>query len=364
MRAEGAGVEVRFARSVRRWLVAYPPRWRRVRAGEITAVLADLAAPGATRLDVRSGLGLLRAGLATRRRMAPPFWVRMKYFGFDARVAPRYRPWVDDQIRSPLPGQGAGMVLLLVLFQWGLPYAIGTDPVFDSTFMVVYFLILGTITTSRGRAWQRRAGLRHLVPQPGEELVPGWYVTGLVFHPRLAARSGANLAAAFVGVTTVVAAAVLLVGRRPLPLLLGAFLLAGVPFALVGLLRWRHGIGRLPPQPARLVERADGPLRRCVASWMFVVVLVVVAAGVDAQWWVAYAVLGAAALVLPWVAAAWARTRGAMPDELALVDLRDLTVRRHPRVDEPVSGPVIWLPDRAQPAGGEPAPAPSGVAPA
>jgi len=364
MSAEGAGVEVRFARSVRRWLVAYPPRWRRARAGEITAVLADLAAPGATRLDVRSGLGLLRAGLATRRRMAPPLLVRLNYFGFDARVAAPYRPWVDDQLRSPMSGQSLLIVLMTLFFFRVLPWAMATEPTFDSAFGVVYFLLLLTIGCSRGWHLQRRAALRHLVPQPGEAPVPGWYVTGLVFHPRLAARSGANLAAVLVGVPTVVATAVLLAGRRPLPPLLGAFLLAGVPLAVVGLLRWRRGIDGLPAQPARLVERANGRVRRIVVSWAAWVALAVASAAADAQWWVAYAVLGAMLLVVPWVAAVWVRTRGAVPDGLALVDLRDLTVSRSVQVDIPLSAPVIWLPGAAVSAGAEPAPAPSGVAPA
>jgi len=364
MSAEGAGVEVRFARSVRRWLVAYPPRWRRVRAGEITAVLADLAAPGATRLDVRSGLGLLRAGLVTRRRMAPPFLVRMKYVAFDWPLPAQYRPWVDDQLRSAVPGQGLLTTPMMVFLLWGLPWLMGTKPIFDLTFLVLYLLLLGTIASSRGRGWQRQAGLRHLVPQAGEEPVPGWYIKGLVFHPRLAARSGANLAAVFFGVPAVVAATVLLAGGRLLHPLLGAFVLAGVPFALVGPVRWRHGIGRLPAQPARLVERASGRVRRIVASWTVVISLVVVAAVADDHSWIASAILGALLPVLPWVVAAWARTRGAVPDELTLVDLRDLTVRRHVQVDVALPGPVLWLPGGAMPAGAEHAPAPSGVAPA
>ena len=55
-------IDPRFERSVRRYLRAYPRRWRLRRADEMVALLADLADPGATRVDVRTAAGLVRRG--------------------------------------------------------------------------------------------------------------------------------------------------------------------------------------------------------------------------------------------------------------------------------------------------------------
>ncbi|GAA3799152.1 hypothetical protein [Cellulomonas soli] len=107
-----AGVDPRFERSVGRWLRAYPRRWRAVRAAELTAVLADLAAPGVRRLDVRSGIGLMRAGWATRWREHPPLRPWLSYRLLDRRMPAQHRAWVRDDLAG---------ALLIVRTQW--PFA-------------------------------------------------------------------------------------------------------------------------------------------------------------------------------------------------------------------------------------------------
>lgn len=89
-----------FERSVRRYLRAYPRRWRRARGAEITAVLADLAPPGARRLDARTALGLLVAGWATRVREHPPLVAWLRYRLLRERLPRRYRAWVRDDVEG------------------------------------------------------------------------------------------------------------------------------------------------------------------------------------------------------------------------------------------------------------------------
>lgn len=113
-----ARADASFERSVRRWLCAYPPRWRRARGAEVTAVLADLAGPGARRLDVCTALGLLVAGWATRVREHPPLGAWLRYRLLRERLPRRYRAWVRDDVEGrwfPL------RFLSLLAPAWGLP---------------------------------------------------------------------------------------------------------------------------------------------------------------------------------------------------------------------------------------------------
>ncbi|MFS0699641.1 hypothetical protein AB6N24_06660 [Cellulomonas sp. 179-A 4D5 NHS] len=110
--------DARFARSAALWLRAYPRRWRQARGAEVAAVLADLAPPGARRLDVGTALGLLVAGWATRARQHPPLGAWLRYRLLRERLPRRYRPWVRDDVEGrwfPL------RFLSLLAPAWGLP---------------------------------------------------------------------------------------------------------------------------------------------------------------------------------------------------------------------------------------------------
>ena len=107
-------IDPRFERSVRRYLRAYPRRWRLRRADEMVALLADLADPGATRVDVRTAAGLVRSGWATRARTRPPLRHVLAYRLFDRRVPAQYRGWVRDD----LEGASAPLRVLVSVSWW------------------------------------------------------------------------------------------------------------------------------------------------------------------------------------------------------------------------------------------------------
>lgn len=91
-----------FERSVRRWLHAYPRRWRRARAAELTAVLADVAGPAARHLDARTALGLVVAGLATRWREHPPPRVYLAYRLAGRHPGLAWDGWLRDDVDGRL----------------------------------------------------------------------------------------------------------------------------------------------------------------------------------------------------------------------------------------------------------------------
>ncbi|GIG36960.1 hypothetical protein [Cellulomonas pakistanensis] len=202
------GVDPAFARSVDRWLRAYPRRWRAARAGEITAVLADLAEPGARRLDLRSGLGLVRAGWATRWREHPPLLAYLGYVLLELRLDPRYRDWVRDDLDGPwytarqLLRTSPVLVVVVVLGALdGNAFPSDALPVFAPT-------MLGMIALY-GRQWTTRTVARQLVVQPGEVVTPSGLIPGRVARPRIEARSWLA-AARLVALVTLGACAVVL----------------------------------------------------------------------------------------------------------------------------------------------------------
>lgn len=91
-----------FERSVARCLHAYPRRWRRARGAEVTAVLADLAGPGARHLDARTALGLVAAGLATRWREHPPLRAYLAYRLAGRHPGPEWDGWLRDDVDGRL----------------------------------------------------------------------------------------------------------------------------------------------------------------------------------------------------------------------------------------------------------------------
>lgn len=177
----GGGADARFERSVGRWLRAYPRRWRTARAAEVTAVLADLAEPGAHRLDLRSGLGLVRAGWATRWREHPPLLPWLGYRLLDRRLPVRYRPWVRDDIAG---------ALLMLRTQW--PFA--GYLLFAATrddgrwgFLLMLVAIAFVVSVLMDGSRRRSASVKHMTLRPGEEPDPLSIVPGWVYRARLRA---------------------------------------------------------------------------------------------------------------------------------------------------------------------------------
>lgn len=102
-------------RSAAFWLRAYPRCWRTERAAEVVDVLTDLAPVGASRLDVRTAVSLVRSGWATRWRQRPSFGAFLVYRLTDRRPAPRYDGWLRDDIEGALYPWRAALALLLMI---------------------------------------------------------------------------------------------------------------------------------------------------------------------------------------------------------------------------------------------------------
>lgn len=119
----------RLDRSARRWLRAYPPRWRRERADEAAALLVDLAAPGSRRLDVRTVAGLVAAGWRTRLRTRPPARVVLAYRLAGRRPPTAYDGWLRDDVEGllyPLRAEGSTLVV-------GIPTSVAVMTLLSAT---------------------------------------------------------------------------------------------------------------------------------------------------------------------------------------------------------------------------------------
>lgn len=178
-----AAVDPRFARSVSRWLRAYPRRWRTTRTAEVTDLLADLAPPGARRLDLRSGLGLVRGGWATRWREHPPLGPWLAYVAWERRLDPRYRDWVRDDIEGGLFAVRRVLVIGLLVSL----FFVGTSTTSALTTFWLQFAALSVVLW--GPLHRDRAVAKHLALRPGEVVTPAARVHAVVARTRLAAGS-------------------------------------------------------------------------------------------------------------------------------------------------------------------------------
>jgi len=319
-------VNASFAASVALWLRAYPRRWRAVRAEEMTAVLADLAGPDATRLDRRTAFGLLCGGWATRWRGHPPLHTWLAYRFLEFRVPERYRAWVQDDILGALYPVRTQQVAAMSVVA-----ALVVDPWFLVVFLVALVMIQLVVGTERGREQALR---RQLEPGAWDRGVPQ-VVQMLGPRARPRATAAVGLAAA-VGVTLattgVVAGAV--AGTRwwavAVAVVLGAGFAAG---SFVGLRRLRQ-----VPQPDRVIEVA--PRRWLAAVVVWCAAVVALASFCAARGWADdYAMIAAPAgcalapaLVLGW----WHAYRQADGEEpWAATDVWHAMTWRPPVVDEP-----------------------------
>ena len=353
-------VDPRFERSVRRWLRAYPRRWRLRRADELVALLADLAAPGATRVDLRTAAGLVRAGWATRARTRPPLRHVLAYRLFDRRVPARYRGWVRDDLEGAC---APVRMLVTVSVIYGvmavvLPLLSGERPHAPSASTVVVMLGGGIGILSRG-SWQLRTQARkHLVAQPGEELTADSMLYGMVARERLTARGTVGLLAVAVGAVGAAAAAACLVAPTRLGVegcgdacfgtvtnprdgastvlvaALGVALVAGVLGSVLAARRLRRLV------PVRLPQDARHLVAPTVRHGMLVGTIGLLVAGIAwvegtgrADLFFSVGIAAGALLTLPGLLLAWRAARSG-PADLALVDV--LTIARTgtvPRAD-------------------------------
>ncbi|NUU16375.1 hypothetical protein HP550_03825 [Cellulomonas humilata] len=363
-------VDPRFERSVHRWLRAYPRRWRRERAAEVTALLADLAGPDATRLSAGTVVGLVRAGWATRLRTRPPLRHVLAYRLIDRRVPAPYRGWVSDDIE----GEGSPLRVLLnvavvvAVVSVLLPLAIGDRPhtLSGGSLSAVFAMSLGFLL--RGSRVRRARGRKHLVPEAGEELTSETLLFGWVLRDRLTARGTTGLL--IVGLATAALAA--LAACLAAPTALGAASCGhscvatvsagrdGVPVPLTVALVSAVALGGLAGLHARATLRRLVPLRPVQHSRRLVaptprhraIVLVLTAGAVGIAWiegtgrvdlFFSVAVAVAVLLALPALVVAW-RVARTGPDDLAFVDVWSIvSTGRLPRVDAVEEGLVPAL---------------------
>ncbi|WP_034610614.1 hypothetical protein [Cellulomonas sp. URHD0024] len=301
-----------FERSAHRYLRAYPRRWRLSKEAEVTAVLADLAGPGATRLDLRSGAGLVVNGFRTRHRERPPLHLLAAYRIFGRRLPPRYRGWVRDDIEGALLGFRQ-MVWRFspMIFAWVVvPLVIGHPVAWN--LLGPYFLLLATVTAATAARRRRTEAGRHLVPGVDEPFGPSDLARGWILRDRVRARPMLGRLACAAAVVAAIATPMSIGGARwvqPVALAVGAAI------AVLAGRRLRRVVPRRREQGARrMVDHGT--------HWDAAIVLgAALLIGLASLWGqVAVAISASAVALLPVLVVAWreaARTLG----ELALVDV-------------------------------------------
>lgn len=364
------GVDPGFERSVDRWLRAYPPRWRAVRRGEVLALLADLAPEDARRLDVRSGLGLLRGGWATRWREHPPPGPYLTYLLAQSRLPARYRAWVRDDIegrwyvaRRGLTG--AWLFIGVLIAQ----VASGSTP--DPGLVASGTCLILLITALWGRRWRTIARESQLVLRPHEVVTAESLVPGPTPRERLAARAWLAVAASVVAGFVAIAVAALLLAPSRVAARSCAYgplctevdtapvqaadrvtaLLAAAVGAAVGLLLAWLTARRLPrwqpvEQPHRRVRSLDSTTVLRVTT-VLGAVAVLAASAPTAAATLAAPTLAVAGLLLPPLVAAQVVTARGRTRAPAGTDVLRAVLGRADRVDTPAPGYVpatTWLP--------------------
>lgn len=192
------GVEPAFVRSVQFWSRAYPRRWRAARGDELIGLLADLAAPGARRLDVRSALDLVRGGWATRLRERPPLGPWLLYRLFGTRSLRDHLGWVADDIAGALFPLRHVMITALAIIPINVTHVWAGGISYFSTWsfwiVVVIALSLDSQLLDGYRRW--RAIETYLLARTGERVTAGSWVRVRAPRRRVTARAALPWAAA------------------------------------------------------------------------------------------------------------------------------------------------------------------------
>ncbi|GIG21532.1 hypothetical protein Cch01nite_22560 [Cellulomonas chitinilytica] len=378
-----SGPDPRFERSVAFWLRAYPRRWRAARGAELAAVAADLARPGAVRLDLRSAAGLVAGGWATRWRTRPPLRDYLLYRFADRRVPVEHRAWAADDLEGRFAGLRVGLsgpvgaaAGMLIARRWE-----GEPP--DWAFVGLFSALLATMWLVIWPGRLEKSRRKHLVPQQGEPLVDGTRVYEWVPRDRVAARAGTLTTLLATALLAPAASVAWLVAPRrvatvacappddgggcfetvsltrhgavgPVLAALAVALLVGGAVAWLAARRLDRQVPVRPFQPARRVVGLG--LRRAAGTGL-VVVLVLADLAAEAtgriDLW-AGAVLAVVALaLLPACAVTW-RVASRGPSDLAWSDVRRIVWTGHaPVVDQHGTGlvPFVLGPAPATPAG-------------
>lgn len=368
------GVDPRLARSVRRWLRAYPPRWRMVHGEELFWLVVELAGPRARRVGARAAFDLVRGGWATRWRTHPPLVTWLLYRVLDRRIPIGYRAWAQDDIDGvlhPVRLMTGSMALVV------LPFAVFTR---DRGALWAPIVVVAVSVVFWPAVHRHRDLLKHVAPQAGEPLREGDLLTVEAPRDRLAAAPTATVLIGALGVLVpgaIVAAALGRLGTSfrwipagfevdtaPVVDRAPAFVVLAVAL-VIGLWWARRADRRLALLlPARLPQPHRRLRRRPALGWTGPVVgaaLGLVPAGAEVLGAVAIGpsvVLAVAALLMiPSAVVARERVRG-VPD-VAATDVWTILLRSEvPPVDgplpalRPVEGPLpegLVMPDWSHP---------------
>jgi len=297
-----AGASPHLLRSIRWWLRAFPPRWRRVHERETTDLLLELAPERSRRLDARTAVGLLVGGWGTRWRGRPSVGRYLGYLFELTTIDPAHREWARDDIESrwyPLrralvgPAFFGAFVGIMNLAMW-LPsreWAGVAGPMLRPWTVLLPPLI--AFSYAQRRTIRRRSIVRHLLPRPGEPASASVYWPAPTPRPRTSAAS-ALVQLVVVGALLLVSGAITVacastmnvvsgcddspgcvsVDEGPLSLVV-RLVMATVAIIIPALVAWRRlrtrsrAAGNLavrPAQPARGIVR----IRWDVAPWAIV----------------------------------------------------------------------------------------------
>lgn len=164
-------------RSARRWMRAYPRRWRVTFGDDFVGVLSDVADPNVRRVPLREAAEIVRAGWALRLRERPPFWRWLGYRLLAIKLPEQYRFWVIDDLLGALFGLRVALSNLIILLPafvtfWGLAPESFSNPIQmpEAIFLIgalVLLVVPGRRRTAR-QYWKRLIGtepLRELQPR-------------------------------------------------------------------------------------------------------------------------------------------------------------------------------------------------------
>jgi hypothetical protein len=254
-------------------LRAFPRRYRAARAEELRGAVADAADAGdAGAYDLRAMADIVRAGWAERRRTRPPLGAYLRYRQ-GGRLAPRWHPWMLDDLQGWFPLRRAAVVTAsYLLFMAVAVGAAAGRPVLGIgwfAFVGVVGGVVGTVVELLGApSRDRTLRLHRYDTRTREPLPPGdWWLIEPSWHAR---RAGPVMAAiGWVLALFAPVAAVCLVVRSPLWLAAGGLTVGlaatGTTWGPRVRARWVSSHpGNAPGQ--RLVEHRSGRLPAFAAS--------------------------------------------------------------------------------------------------
>ncbi|WP_380163614.1 hypothetical protein [Jannaschia sp. R86511] len=178
--------EQAYAADARRWLRAYPPRWRRAREDEVLGLLLDTRPAGARRVRARTGLDLARGALAYRWRTRPRFVAWLLWRWNDTLPGRAHREWLLDDLNGRFWGfrQAVlgfpGLVALAFLLT-----ATWTGGRWLSWWLLLPVVVVAYMSLAWPMRWRRRTVLRQLADVDRQQQVATSFDGSVPWQPRV-----------------------------------------------------------------------------------------------------------------------------------------------------------------------------------